>query len=323
MVLDHSPISKVQAGLGSALDLSPNFPELNRHLKNYLISCKVEGKSPATIATYTQRLTDFYHFIASCETPDGMKQLSSSEVRLYMLSLQERQVSPATVYAYYRSLKTYFNWLINEDVLDTSPMGRIKPPRVPRVLVKPFTEEQLGNLLLLCSGDKFLPVRNRAMVLLFLDTGLRLAEMASVMLQDIDIDHSLIKVMGKGSKERVVAMSLTTEKSMIRYLLLRDDDYPHLWVTEERRPMTRDGVQVTIKKLCRRAQVTGVKIGPHAFRHTFATKCLENGASEFEVQCLLGHSTLDMTRRYTQTLNSERAVLKHKKFSPVGGMKLR
>jgi len=102
--------------------------------------------------------------------------ISASSVRLFLLSLQDRQLPPHTVHIYYRSLNTFFSWLEAEGLIAKSPMANIKPPKVPRQVIKPFSQQDIENLLLLCSGDKFLDVRNRAMVLLFLDTGLRLAE---------------------------------------------------------------------------------------------------------------------------------------------------
>jgi len=318
MVLDHSLASKMQIGSLSALGHSPG--QISPLLKYYLLACKVDGKSPLTIASYSQRVGEFTKFIGQNNLSDEVASISSNEVRLFLLHLIEKEVNPSTINAYYRVLKTFFNWLVNESILGKSPMVAIKPPRVPRKIIKPFSPQDIERLLLMCSGDRFLEVRSRAMVLVFLDTGLRLAELSNIQLSDIDLDRETIKVMGKGAKERVVRIGRTTQKAILRYLLMRKDDHPCLWVTEERKPMTKVGVQTAIKRLCRMAEIIDAKPGPHTFRHTFATTALRNGASTFEVQSLLGHSTLDMTRRYTATLNSEEAVIAHKRFSPVDNL---
>jgi len=104
---------------------------------------------------------------------------------------------------------------------------------------------------------------------------------------------------------------------------VRDDSYPCLWVTEERRPLQSDGIKQMIKVLGQRAGLENVRCSPHTFRHTFATQALINGAGEFNVQSLLGHSDLRMTRRYSATLRSEHAVEAHRKFSPVDKLALK
>ena len=248
---------------------------------------------------------------------------SASSVRLFLLSLQDRQLLPHTVHIYYRSLNTFFSWLETEGLIAKSPMANIKPPKVPRQVIKPFSQQDIENLLLLCSGDKFLDVRNRAMILLFLDTGLRLAEVAGIQLSDINLDNETICVMGKGARERFVRIGKTVQRALLRYLMMRQDEHDCLWVSEERRPMKRDGISTVVKRLCRRADIRGCKLGPHTFRHTAAINYLRNGGGEFTLQIMLGHSTLTMTRRYVSSLGAEDMIRVHRVASPVDNMKLK
>jgi site-specific recombinase XerD len=157
---------------------------------------------------------------------------------------------------------------------------------------------------------------------LFVDTDLRLAELTNIQLVDIDFDRGIIKVMGKGARERIVHMSQNTEKAIFKYLMKRTDKLPGLWVTQERTPLRYWGVVQMVKKLGQKANLKGVRCSPHTFRHTAATLSLENGALEFEVQAMLGHSTLTMTRRYVSSLNSEKAAEAHKRYSPVAKLNL-
>lgn len=323
MVLDHSPITKIQIGWLADVDHSLTPNELGSLLKNYLLACKVEGKSPLTVDHYYRRIQTFVQFTRAHHLSQYINDLSRGHIRLFLLSLQERSLNPSTVNAYYRTLKTFFNWMVDEGISRKSPMDNIKPPRVPSTKPKPFSHNDIKKLLLLCSGDRFLQGRNRAMVLLFLDTGLRLSELASIQLKDMDFDHETIKVMGKGAKERKVRMGKTVQKALLRYLLMRTDNHICLWVTEERKPLTRDGVQVTIKKLCHRAVITDAKPGPHTFRHTAAINYLRNGGGEFTLQNMLGHATLQMTRRYVSSLGEQDMIQAHRKASPVDNMALK
>jgi len=209
-------------------------------------------------------------------------------------------------------------------------MRKVRPPKVPKKIMRPFTRQHIDDLLLLCSTGRFMDIRNRAIILLFLDTGLRLFELASIQRNDVDFEHETIIVMGKGSKERVVRFGDLTKKALWSYKLRRElkekENYPCLWLTEEMTPMSKRAIQTAIRRLCKRAGVIDVKLGPHTFRHTFATWAMLNGARRDEVQVLLGHSTETMTMHYQATVNSMVALRRHKGdsehhgFGPVDRM---
>jgi len=322
VLLDHSPFSISHARPAINTDHSPSPDDLNILFQNYLFACRVEEKSKLTLQTYHRRLGAFLEFLQKQNLPLRATQLTNHHVRLFLFHLQQklnrdRKLQPTTIHAYYRALKTFFNWLVDEGVLDRSPMQNIKPPKLPKVRPKPFSEDDMARLLLLCSGQRFVDIRNRAMILLFWDTGLRLTEMANLQLKDLDFDNGTVRVLGKGDKERLVHMGKETQKALLRYLFLRRDEHPCLWVNESRKPLSRHGIQVMIKKLCLRAGLTGVKRGPHTFRHTAAINCLRNGMGEFTLQTMLGHSTLTMTRHYVESLNAEDIIRVHRTASPV------
>jgi integrase/recombinase XerC len=186
-------------------------------------------------------------------------------------------------------------------------------------------------MLAVCN-DRLVGCRDRAIVLTFVDTGLRLSELAGIQLSDIDIRRGTIRVTGKGSKQRLVHMVTETQKAILKYLLQRreryerykrDDTLPCLWVTEECRPLQPEGIRQVVLRLGRRVGITGVRISPHTFRHTFAILALRNSMGEFALQRLLGHSILAMTRRYTATFNDDDAILAHTKASPVAHLRLK
>lgn len=201
-------------------------------------------------------------------------------------------------------------------------MAGMKAPKQPKTIIQPFKTEQIKTLLLLCD-DSFLGSRNKAIVLLFLDTGLRLKELSNMQLRDIDMERETTKVMGKGAKERIVRMGKLSQRALLNYLLKRKDKLPCVWLSEERQPLTCWGVEEAITSLCHRVQLVGVRGSPHTFRNTFATTALLNGAREDEVQALPGHETQYMTAKYRATLNSQNAIEGHRKFSPVDNLKLK
>jgi len=311
-----------QLGPIAKIDNLPVSNELEKALCGYLLSCKVEGKTPKTLEIYDLAITRFVRFAQDNHLPLNPAEISAGDVRLYLLHCYERGLKPSSVHAYYRSLRTFFNWLESEELIKASPMKNIKPPRLPKQLVKPFSRKDIDKLLFYCSGRRFVDLRNRAILLLFIDTGLRLSELANIQLEDINMGQELIKVMGKGSKERVVRFGKVAQKAMVRYLLERRDDYSCLWVTASRKPMSKFSIQTMVGRLCRMAGVVDAKPGPHTFRHTCAINFLRNGGDSCVLQYMLGHSTLEMTRRYLSSLGQEELIRVHKQASPVDRMGL-
>ena len=201
-------------------------------------------------------------------------------------------------------------------------MANIKKPRLPKKLIRPFSTQDIQRMRMLTSGNRFADVRNRAVILLLLDTGIRLNELSHIQLKDIDFDRETVRIYGKGNKERMVRIGRNTQKALLRYLLARHDEYPCLWLNVSRRPISRDGIQTAVEKLCKSAEITNAKPGPHTFRHAAAIIFLRNGGDSSILQYMLGHSSFDMTRRYLSTLGERELVAAHKKANPVDNMKL-
>lgn len=312
MVLEALLTQKHDTKLNTLLDTLLSKKALPPVVKNYLISCQVEEKSNRTIEVYSMALSRFCdNFNPLTATP--------SDIRLFLLSLHDKK--PATVHIYYRSVKTFYNWLVNERFLKESPMVNIHGPKVPKVLIRPFTQQDIDNLMLLCSGNKFLDLRMRVMFLIFLDTGIRLEEMSHIKLSDLDFANETIRIMGKGSKERLVRIGKKTQKALFKYLLSRNDELPDLWLTEEKKSMTRAGIKISVERYCKRAVVSGVRPSCHTFRHTAAILYLRNGGDLFTLQNMLGHANLETTRRYASSLGIEDLIRVHAKASPVDNMK--
>lgn len=303
-----------------ALDQLIHPKDIYGLFKAFLLSCKVDELSPATIRDYNQKIGAFTRFCQQYGI-GGPGDITANVVRAFLLKVQETNCA-ISCGDYYRNIKRFLNWLVAEGMLERNPMSVIKPPRVPKKVIQPLTSQHISRLLQLCDDSKFLGVRNKAIILILLDTGLRLKELANIQIQDIDLDKETIKVMGKGAKERVVRMCSRTQKALLTYLLRRTDDFPCLWVSEERTPLTIWGIAIAINTLAKRAGITGIRCSAHSFRHTFATMVLKNGGNVYDLQNLLGHSTLDMVKRYVSSMTSENAIQGHKRFSPVDNLKL-
>ena len=225
-----------------------------------------------------------------------------------------RPVCAYTVDRYYTGLSALFRWATGEGMIETNPMATIKKPRFQRKIIKGLEPEVCKRLIGYFNCKSIEDYRNKAIVYMFLDTGLRLSELANLKMSDINIERGIIRVIGKGNKERLVRIGLKTQKTLWSYFTRKYSDTEHVWISNDNQPFTVTGIAQMIRNL---GKIIGIKLSPHKLRHSFAISFLRNGANPFELQIALGHSTLEMTRRYTQALGFEDVFKKRVVASPV------
>ena len=326
MVSDHLIVKNNQAQ--TKLTTDPLTAPLARliggfdlwgRLDSFLILSEASGHSPNTIRAYRTKLGDFVRFVNSLgATMPG--DVTEDHVIAY-LAHKRKTCNGVSINAYYRHIRPWFNWMASPErrIIEKSPFAGIKTPPIPKTVIQPLTVEQIEQVLS-CCNNYTRGLRDRAIIMLIYDSGLRCSEVSSIKLEDVDLKRGAIKVMGKGAKERFVAIGEEAKNSLMQYLYRRKDTAPWLFVTHfEDNPgrMLPYNIGLTIRRTMRRAGITGVKTGPHTLRHSFATASIRNGANLFYVQSLLGHSTLNMTRRYAAVIDSEEAVKQHHNFSPA------
>ena len=291
--------------------------DLQGRVDSFVNVSEATGYSPVTIALYKRTLSAFVKFLGARGVTQP-EQVTEDDIVAYLLFKKET-CGGVSINTFYRQIYTWFNWMLKRKIIKASPFAELQTPPIPRTLIKPLTGEQVQRMLDCCT-DYFSGTRDKALILLIYDSGLRRSEVAGIQLKDIDLKSGAIKVMGKGAKERLVAIGSRAKQAVIQYLLMREDELPWLFVThlkERREGLAPRTVSTIIQRVMTRAGITGIKKGPHTLRHSFATTAIRNGANLFYVQSLLGHSTLDMTRRYAATVDSEEAVRQHKSFSPA------
>ena len=218
-------------------------------------------------------------------------------------------------------LKTLFNWAEDEEYLDLNPTRHLKlaPPRYKEV--EPYPDDEIRAMLGVCDDDaqfryRYLGIRNKAIISLFVATGVRVDEMARMRLSSLDPRLNEVRVTGKGAKSRVVPISREARKALKHYLEIRPPGGDELWLTDDGQPMTLHGVKIMIQRLKRRAGVNSGG-GAHRFRHYFATRYLEAGGDLNSLRLLLGHSTLDMVLKYSKYVDLRRALAQHDQFDPL------
>jgi integrase/recombinase XerD len=230
---------------------------------------------------------------------------ANREDLLAVLAAQVQQgKSPRTVSRYLSTYRQYYRWLVREGVIDSDPAALIESPRIGRGLPKALTEQQVEILLAAPDTDTPLGLRDRAMLELMYATGLRVSELVNLELANLNLNQGVIRVLGKGQKERLVPIGDEAHDSLKLYLsggrpvLLSGAQTESVFVTTRKSGMTRQAFWYMVRRYAARCDISQ-KLSPHMLRHSFATHLLNHGADLRVVQLLLGHSDLSTTQIYT------------------------
>lgn len=294
---------------------------LRNVIAEYRAALRTAGRSARTIRWYGDHLDAFAAFVERDGGRATLDDLCPPVARQWLLATQagrDRPLAPASLAGRVRSLRAFGSWVAREYELDEDPLRRLPIPRVPQLVVPSLREADLRELLRATETSRE-PQRDRAIVLLLLDTGLRLSEAAGLRIRDIDLIEGRATVMGKGARQRIVPIGRRTRQALRRTLAPRGElglDDP-LFVTADGEALSPHGFQQVFRRL--RGRVTlSTRCSPHVLRHTFARSFLRNGGDVFSLQRILGHSprSLQVTRRYLDLDDDDvRAV--HREASPV------
>lgn len=338
-----TPTSKISSSISSfnapaiAATNAPNsvsLPDLQNWCEGWVLDCEVRNINEETrvfrrilvqrVAWFCQRkgytacdtqvLREFLVYVAN-----GHKEPGGRWGRAHLI----HAVSPRTVKDYHGHLRTLFRWLVTEDYMKKSPMENIASPISRADQVQPFTPEHIQALLAQSRLSRH-ALRDEALVLFLLDTGVRASELCRIRSSEIDIGAKRCEVLGKGNKRRTVYFGVKTAQALLHYMRRepRPPDAPLFLCgpIADEAEFSRFSAARAVKRLADAAGFTAVKCNLHRFRHTFAITILRNGANVFALQQLLGHTTLTMTQRYVALAQADIAN-QHKMYSPADSLK--
>ncbi|WP_288432739.1 tyrosine-type recombinase/integrase [uncultured Deinococcus sp.] len=289
--------------------------------EQFLYHLKVRRRSPATMQYYRHTQSHFRKFIGEIGV-EVLPDITTTHLRAFLLRLEERGLAPGSVHAHGRALKALFNWAFAEELIERNPAKRLSLPSLPRERQPTVVPEGFKRLLLASKASEQ-PLRDTAIILTLFDTGIRLQELIELDTEDLRFDRGLLRVMGKGAKERFVPIGVKAMQAITAYIR-RERKPSHLGVhsvflSRTGMKLTKSGVGIRLAKLGKDKGIAREDCAPHAFRRGFAVEFLRNGGNVFTLQQLMGHTSLDMTRRYVSFLDDDLKEA-HLRFSPVDNL---
>ena len=284
------------------------------YLSDFLVYLELDlNYSDNTVLTYENNIEKLIKFIGKKD----LLKLQAADLEKFILSLEELEAS--SIANVISSIKTFYNYYIKLNKVSYNPTDLIDMPKLVKRIPDYLTVQEVETLLDIDVVDAF-SARNKAILELLYSSGLRISELINLELKSIDFDDCVIKVFGKGSKERIVPMNDYAINALEEYidnyrsLMVKKEINNYVFLNNHGKIMTRQGVFKMIKKEC---LIKGINknISPHTLRHTFATHLLQNGADLRIIQELLGHSDISTTQIYTHVTN-EKLKNDYKEFHP-------
>jgi integrase/recombinase XerD len=303
-----SPVSGPgQSGRTSRVQPPQAISRLERLVRDYLTHIRLEkGLSANTLESYSR---DLSRYAAHALNKFGDQLPSAEIVRSHLDSLYTAELNSRSISRHLTALRGFTLYLQRERLLDSDPVGTIALPRQWRKLPKRLSGEEVERLT--AAPDLAMPtgLRDRAMLELLYASGPRVSELCRLEMRNLDLDMGLIRVTGKGNKQRLIPFAPSAAQAIAAYLgngrpaLLKGRPSPFLFVTARGGPLTRQAFWHIISLAGRKAGIAQ-KLTPHLLRHTFATHLLEGGADLRSVQTMLGHADISTTQIYTHVLPS-------------------
>lgn len=303
---------------GTLKVLKKNAVDLD--FNEFLIDRKAAGLSSETLAWYTKKLNIFREFLAAQGRHD-LADVTASDLRRFLVHLAERGHNPGGVKNIFRAVRAWLRWYGAEHAPQgwDNPLRKLKTPRTAEPPLEPVSLEVVKAMLTTCDKT-FAGERDRAIILALLDTGCRASEFCAIDLADLNLATGAVILRGettKSRRQRGVFLGAKTLRQTARYLRLRRDKCPALWVTEQGTRLTYSGLRQIIR---RRAERAGVKEPSlHSFRRAFALLSLRNGCDVYSLQKLMGHADLSVLRRYLAQTEADLKAA-HERSGPVDNL---
>lgn len=289
---------------------------IQQAITEFQIEQQIRGNTSKTLQYYSLSLGQY----AAFANPDTLlSEINLNGLRAYYMHLTCRDLASTSIQSYIRALRAFLRWCYAEEYISVNLAEKFRLPKAKQKVIDVLTNQELQVLLFSFNLRYLTQLRNYCICSLMLDSGLRLHEVVTLSIPHLHLNEGYAIVDGKGNKQRVVPLGLNTRKVLMRYLNRRPGCAPtdRLFIMSSLEPITDNTIRQVFKRLKKRTGIQRLK--PHLLRHTFATRYLENGGDMYALKEILGHTTLEMVKRYVH-FTSRKMVPTFYNYSPLDNL---
>ena len=277
---------------------------METHSQDYLTMLRVERNvSPRTFEAYQRDLNQYLAFIVE-KGVETLGQISQMHIREYIRTLNDRGLASSSIARIFSSIRSYHKFLSAEGIIKENPTLVITSPKAPKKLPDVLSETEIAAITKAVDESSQFAKRDKAIIEMLYSCGLRVSELCDLKMSKLFLDDDMIRIMGKGSKERLLPIGGTAKRYLNDYItytrpgFLKNTGSSSVFLSRNGKPLTRAMVNILLTKWVRASGITK-PVSPHTLRHSFATHLLEGGADLRFVQALLGHSDISTPQIYT------------------------
>jgi len=302
--------------LSDFVDVEYTFDDL---LEMFIDDCELRNLREHTIKYYRSELRAFKNLMIKQNIEMDVSAWTGDTIKKHgILYMKEKGLKPVTINTRLRAVRAFFNFLEHQNLIKQNPMKDIKMLKHRKRIVETFDKKQIKALLNTCDLKTFTGLRDYTLMLLLLETGVRANELIGINMTDIIWSQKVIRIRNtKGGFERFVPIQNKMINILKKYIAIRGTaDTDSLFITQDYKSLSKKQMQDRIREYGQKAGIKNVRCSPHTFRHTFAKLSVMNGANAFQLQAILGHTTLEVTKVYVHLFSNE-IQEGHEKFSPL------
>lgn len=295
-------------------------------IHEFLFDCKVRELSDQTITNYEKQLNKFRHFVKDNFQITQFEELKPIHVKEYIGSLQDRGCKPAYTNDLLKAVKCLCSYAQREGYSEEVLTKRVRNVKQPKVLIHTFNNKEISLMIKYYNGNDYLNIRNKMILMIFFDTGIRASELINMKIDQIQDTYFVIY--GKGRKERVVPKNPLVGKFLYKYLnarekyfMARNCEEEYVFLSKNGRRLTGEAISVFMKEAADAVGVSPkVRVSPHTCRHTFAHQQLKNGLDLYSLSRLLGHESVSITQRYLEAIEDTQILTSARKTSVLANL---
>lgn len=280
---------------------------LSNLVSEFLFDCGVRNLSKKTINNYTKQLNYFLKFLEQEHGVTDIESFKTIHIKQFVAMLKGKNNKESYINDLLKAIKRFCTYLYEEGYTEEIISKKVKNVKEPKVLIHTFSDDEIDRMIRYYNKDTYLEIRNRLIIMLLFDTGIRISELMDM--KPEQLRNGYIQIYGKGRKERVVTKSPYIDKWFIKYNAAKEnyfqykfaDDY--VFLSKNGKRLTEEGVAKFLKKAAKNVGVNAsVRVSPHTFRHTFAHNMLKNGLDLYSLSRLLGHENVSITQVYLNSI---------------------